>query len=126
MDLSRQVAAHAVALYDTEELQRGMNLMETADRIAEEVGVWAERCGYTIDEVTHPLWKETDPTVTSRLAGGTTGLKQAGSRENSRGSALLFQHRPSCHDWRVRNSTQESATALQRRKQVIWSGMLRS
>jgi hypothetical protein len=63
MALSSQVAAHAEALYATEEVQRGMKLMGTADLIAEEVGVLAERYGYTIDEVTHPLWKETDPTT---------------------------------------------------------------
>jgi hypothetical protein len=44
MDLLRQVAAHAAALYDTEEVQRGMQLMETAD-------VLASRSGCTIDEV---------------------------------------------------------------------------
>ena len=56
MELSCQVAAHAQA---TEETQRGMELMETADLIAEEVGVWAERCGFIIDEVTQPLWLST-------------------------------------------------------------------
>ena len=59
MDLSCQAAAYAEALYATEEAQRGMNLMEIADRIAEEVGVWTKRCGYMIDEVTQPLWLAT-------------------------------------------------------------------
>ena len=61
MDLSCQVAAHAEALYATEEVQRGMKLMETADLIAEEVGVWAERCGHTVDEGTRPLWQAAAP-----------------------------------------------------------------
>jgi hypothetical protein len=36
---------------------RGIELMEAADKIAEEVGVWASRGGYTMDEVTQPSWK---------------------------------------------------------------------
>ena len=56
MDLSCQVAAHAVALYGTEEAGRGMHLMKAADQLAEAVGVWAEQTGYTLDEITAPLW----------------------------------------------------------------------
>jgi hypothetical protein len=41
-----------------------MSLMETADRLAEEVGVWAARSGYTVDEVTQPLWRNTRPKTT--------------------------------------------------------------
>ncbi len=36
-----------------------MQLIETADKIADEVGVCAERAGYTLDEVTTPLRKST-------------------------------------------------------------------
>ena len=58
MELSCKVSDHAQALYGTEEIGRGMELMETADLIAEEVGVWLLRTGYTIEEVTAPLWGE--------------------------------------------------------------------
>ena len=86
MDLSCQVAAHAEALYATEEVQRGMKLMETADLIAEEVGVWTERCGYTIDEVTRPLWRgccatssvaATPRNWSRRVNGGTRNTRLA-------------------------------------------------
>jgi hypothetical protein len=60
MNLSCKVAAHAEALHATEEAQRGMQMMEIVDKISEEVGVWASRCGYTIDEDTQPLWQATD------------------------------------------------------------------
>jgi hypothetical protein len=63
MQLSRHVAETAEALYGTEEAARGMDLMEIADGITNEVGVWAERCGYTLDEVTRPLWEGTLPTT---------------------------------------------------------------
>lgn len=43
MDLSCQVAAQAVALYDTKEVGRGMHLMKAADQLAEAVGMWAVR-----------------------------------------------------------------------------------
>ena len=56
MDLSCQLARHAMLLYDTAEAALGMTLMETADRLADEVGVWAARSGYTVEEVTLPLW----------------------------------------------------------------------
>ncbi len=35
---------------------RTIEAMETADKIAEDVGVLAERLGYTADEVVRPLW----------------------------------------------------------------------
>lgn len=57
MDLSCQIAGHAVSLYDTTQTALGMTLMESADHLADEVGVWAGRCGYTMDEVTAPLWE---------------------------------------------------------------------
>jgi hypothetical protein len=57
MELSCDVSRAAVALYDTEQATLGMTLMETADRLADEAGAWAGRCGYTMDEVTQPLWK---------------------------------------------------------------------
>lgn len=56
MGLSSAVADHARALCDTKETQRGMRLMEVADKIAEEVGVLVECGGLTIDEVMRPLW----------------------------------------------------------------------
>ncbi len=59
MELSSEVAALAMKLGDTEEASLGMKLMETADRISDQVGVAAERAGYTMDEVTRPLWEGT-------------------------------------------------------------------
>lgn len=58
MDLACQVAAIGGG---RTKAQRGLNLLEIADLIAEEVGVLAVRCGYMIDEVTQPLWLATDP-----------------------------------------------------------------
>jgi hypothetical protein len=57
MKLSCEISDAATALYDTEHAALGMKLMETADQLADEVGVLAARSGYTADEVTQPLWK---------------------------------------------------------------------
>jgi hypothetical protein len=59
MGLSCDVSRLAVTLYDTEQTTLGMALMETADQVADEVGVWTTRCGHTMDEVTRPLWRDT-------------------------------------------------------------------
>jgi hypothetical protein len=45
MELSCDVSRAAEALYDTEEAALGMALMEKADRLSDEVGVWAARSG---------------------------------------------------------------------------------
>jgi hypothetical protein len=57
MTLSSEISDAAMALYATEEAALGMKLMETADRLADEVGTLAIRSGYTADEVTQPLWQ---------------------------------------------------------------------
>jgi hypothetical protein len=57
MKLSSEISDAATALYDTEHAALGMKLMETADRLADEVGALAARSGYTVDEVTQPLWQ---------------------------------------------------------------------
>jgi hypothetical protein len=56
MALSCRVADYAQTLDGGDTV-----LMEAADKIAEEVGVWAERSGYTLDEVTRPLWEPQAP-----------------------------------------------------------------
>jgi hypothetical protein len=58
MQLSSEVSALAIKLYDTEEAALGMKAMEIADQISEEAGRGAERAGYTMDEVTRPLWNQ--------------------------------------------------------------------
>jgi hypothetical protein len=55
MGLSCRVADYAQK-QSSSETKLGMDLMDIADNIAEEVGVWAARSGYTLDEVTRPLW----------------------------------------------------------------------
>lgn len=62
MALSCRVADLALKLYD-DAPTLGMKMMEAADLISEEVGVWAERSGYTLDEVTQPLWNGAFPTT---------------------------------------------------------------
>jgi hypothetical protein len=42
---------------DSEHAAFGVALMGTADRLADEVGVWATRSGHTVDDVTLPLWE---------------------------------------------------------------------
>jgi hypothetical protein len=57
MKLSSEISDAATALYATEQATLGMKLMETADQLAEEVGVLAARSGYTANQVTQPLWR---------------------------------------------------------------------
>jgi hypothetical protein len=56
MKLSCEISDAATALYDTEHAALGIKLMETADRLADEVGMLAAQSDYTADEVTQPLW----------------------------------------------------------------------
>lgn len=56
MDLSGQVSALALSWYGTIRVREGMALMQISNQIAEVAGVLTEQAGYTIDEVTAPLW----------------------------------------------------------------------
>jgi len=57
MELSCELSQ--AALHCTDQVMFGKTLMETADRLAEEVGFWAEQRGYTMDQVTLSLWADT-------------------------------------------------------------------
>jgi len=59
MKLSSELADCAKALYVTEEIARGMKVMKLADKLADYVGVLAERASIHMDQVMAPLWKRT-------------------------------------------------------------------
>lgn len=64
MKLSTEISDSALTFYGTERVTAGMTLMGIADRLADEVGLLADRSGYTVDEVTAPLWKEATSNTT--------------------------------------------------------------
>ena len=57
MGLLSNLARDVTKLYGTEKAALGMSLMETTDQLTVVVGVLSERMGYTMDEVTRPLWQ---------------------------------------------------------------------
>ena len=68
MALSCEIADSALKLYNTEHVTVGMRLMETADKLAEEVGLLTDLTGYTIDEVVAPLWRDNTVANTPQTA----------------------------------------------------------